>query len=736
MIILLAPNFVLKTGQKYKLLQNNVLFFCQRAKKTSLSFLSHIENDMLIIVQYSHNFAPQEMNLIYMLSKIYNITTLLFMCLAYQGYSQSDVSSVNINNLDSSFYNKTLNEVVVTGNYKPTGIDKSVVPTRIISLSKLSPLAAQNVADVLKYQANLRIQQDNILGTGMTMQGISGENIKILINGVPVNGRQNGNIDLGQLNINNVERIEIVEGPLSVQYGTNALAGTINIITKKKPAKDVDFNANTYYESVGHYNVNTSFGWQINRQSFLLSGGRNFFQGWSEGDTSRFQTWKPKIQYFGDVNYNIDLGKTKIGFMGNYFNEFILNRGRPLLPYFEKAFDDHYTTTRYSSSLNLTHQFDNQLRTNILISYSDYTRTKNTYYRDLVNLSEIMTNNSSDQDTTRFNMLSSRGTVTKTTDEKLNFEAGYDINVETGSGLRLKGKNHSIGDYAAFASAEWHITEGVTFRPGLRASFNTSYQAPLIPSAHILWKITDQFTLRASYGRGFRSPSLKELYFYFVDINHNIRGNENLEAEKSHNLNTFLTYKKVKAKNVYKAEASLFYNKINNLITLAILRGEQNEYGYINVGQYNTSGGQLFGEIVLNNFSVGSGASLTRSMNVFNNERYPADTWETRSNLTYTFPKAKMNFNFWFKHVSKQPGYVLGEDGKIQPIFVGTYNLVDFGTSKKFMKDKMMLSFGIKNIFNVKNIDSQLVGGAHSSSNGSSSLATGRNLFVKCEISL
>ena len=671
-----------------------------------------------------------------MLSKIYHISALLITCLAYEGYGQSNVVVRNENNSDSSFYNKNLNEVVVTGNYKPTGIDKSVVPTRIISLSKLSPLAAQNVADVLKYQANLRIQQDNILGTGLTMQGISGENVKILINGVPVNGRQNGNIDLGQLNVNNVERIEIVEGPLSVQYGTNALAGTINIITKKKPGKDVDFNANSYYESVGHYNFNTSFGWQDNRQSILVSGGRNFFSGWSEKDTSRFQTWKPKIQYFGDLNYNLDLGKTQIGYMGNYFNEFILNRGRPLLPYFEKAFDDHYMTHRFSNSINVSHQFANQLKTNFLVSYSDYSRTKNTFYRDLVNLTQVLTDNANDQDTTRFTLLSSRGTVANTNGEKLTFEAGYDINVEQGSGLRLKGKEQRIGDYATFVSAEWRITEGVTFRPGLRASYNTSYQAPLIPSAHLLWKMSNELTFRASYGRGFRSPSLKELYFYFVDINHNIRGNENLEAEKSHNVNTFFTFKKVKDKNVYKAEANLFYNKINNLITLAVLRGEQNEYGYINIGQFNTMGGQIFGELVLNNFTFGSGTSLTRSINVFNDEKYPANTWETRSNLTYNFPKAKMNVNFWFKHVGKQLGYVLGEDGKVEPTFIEKYNMADFGTSKKIMKDKMVLTFGIKNIFNVKNIDSQLVGGAHSDSNSSTSLATGRNFFLKCEIYL
>ena len=159
---------------------------------------------------------------------------------------------------DSVTFSRSLIELVITGNYKPTGIDKSVLPTRNITLEKLAPLGLQNVADVLKYQANIRIQQDPLLGSGMSMQGISGENVKILIDGVPVIGRQNGNIDLSQLNIYNVERIEVVEGPLSVQYGTNALAGTINIITKKTPKKTLDFQGSTYFESAGHFNANSA----------------------------------------------------------------------------------------------------------------------------------------------------------------------------------------------------------------------------------------------------------------------------------------------------------------------------------------------------------------------------------------------------------------------------------------------------------------------------------------------
>lgn len=657
--------------------------------------------------------------------------TLLAQSAVAQGITQDRTSET-----DSIFSNKILEEVVITGNYKATGIDKSVVPTRIISLQKLSPLAVQNVGEVLKYQANLRIQQDNILGAGLSMQGISGENVKILLNGVPLNGRQNGNIDLGQLNVNNVERIEVVEGPLSVQYGTNALAGTINIITKKNPSKPLDLQASFYHESVGHYNVHANLGIQEGVHSLMTSGGRNFFAGWSDANYGRFQTWKPKIQYFGDVNYALTVGKTQIGYMGNYLNEFILNRGRPLLPYFKKAFDDHYTTTRFSNSLTFSRPIGEQLKTNILLSYNDYSRTKNTFYRDLVTLLDFMTTDEGAQDTTHFNLLSSRGTVTKTNSDNFNFEMGYDINVETGSGLRLKGKKQQIGDYAAFMSAEWKLNDRLTLRPGLRVAYNTSYSSPIIPSLNMLWKVNNELNLRISYGRGFRAPSLKELYFYFVDINHNIRGNENLEAEKSHNVNTFLTYKKVVDKNIYKVESSLFVNSINNLITLALLRGEQNEYGYINVGQFKTIGGQCYGEVVLNNLTIGSGASLIHSINVFNDNDYTAESWETRSNVTYNFVKAKINVNFWFKHTGKQPGYILNEDGKVQPTFLDSFNMADIGAGKTLLRDKAVLSLGVKNIFNVKNINSQLASGAHSSASGSSSLATGRNFYIKCEIRL
>jgi outer membrane receptor for ferrienterochelin and colicins len=638
--------------------------------------------------------------------------------------------------IDSLPTAKLLEEFIFTGNYKPTGIDKSVMLTRNINIEKLQAMGVQNVGDALKFQTNMRLQQDNILGTALSMQGLSGENVKILIDGVPQTGRQNGNIDLSQLNLVNVERIEIVEGPLSVQYGTNALAGTINIITKKKPVKPLDFQVNTYVESVGHINVNASAGLKFEEHSLMMSGGRNFFDGWSDVDTSRYKQWKPKIQYFGDVRYGFTKDKTTIGVAGSYFDEYILNRGRPILPKSENAFDDTYKTQRYNTSFNWSQSFDNQWNTNFIIAYNKYARTKNSYYRDLVNLGQILTENSGDQDTTQFNLFTSRATLAKTESKRLNYELGFDGNLEVGKGLRLKDSKQQIGDYALFASAEWKIKEGFTLRPGVRFAYNTSYKAPVIPSLHARWQLNEAWTLRASYGRGFRAPSLKELYFYFVDINHNIQGNENLLAERSHNISVSSTFKKVVGNTIYKVDVSAFNNIIENQITLAILRGQENAYGYINIGNLKTQGGQAYGEVVVNHLTFGVGASLINSINKFENQSFEAATYEVRSNVVYNIPRIGLDINVWFKHNGRQNGFVLNEEGKIMPTYISAFSMADLSFGKKMFEGKLGFSAGIKNLFNVKNIDSQLVSGSHGGGNGFSPVGTGKIFFIKCVINL
>ena len=146
--------------------------------------------------------------------------------------------------------------MVVTGQYKPVSADKSIYNIKLIGKNRIESKAATNLSDILSDELGIRLSNDPSTGTSMSLQGITGENIKILIDGVPVIGRLEGNIDLSQLNLDNVSQIEMVEGPMSVIYGSNALGGVINIITENSSHSQYKTSINSYYESIGTYNFN------------------------------------------------------------------------------------------------------------------------------------------------------------------------------------------------------------------------------------------------------------------------------------------------------------------------------------------------------------------------------------------------------------------------------------------------------------------------------------------------
>jgi len=99
--------------------------------------------------------------------------------------------------------NQRIDEMVVTGQMQQTSIGNAVQTVRIISSKKIEQMGAQNLTQLFKNELNIQLSNDQILGTGMSLQGISGENVKILVDGVPIIGRLNGSVDLDQININN-----------------------------------------------------------------------------------------------------------------------------------------------------------------------------------------------------------------------------------------------------------------------------------------------------------------------------------------------------------------------------------------------------------------------------------------------------------------------------------------------------------------------------------------------------
>jgi len=127
----------------------------------------------------------------------------------------------------------SMDAVVVTGQYTPRKVDESIYKIDVVDSKTLQERGVSNLAEALSNETGIRLHVDPATGTSIKMQGMGGENVKYLIDGVPIVGRVLGNIDLSQINVENIDHIEIVQGPMAVQYGTSAIAGVINIITKK-----------------------------------------------------------------------------------------------------------------------------------------------------------------------------------------------------------------------------------------------------------------------------------------------------------------------------------------------------------------------------------------------------------------------------------------------------------------------------------------------------------------------
>ncbi len=681
-----------------------------------------------------------------------SIYTLIVQAVGYDKLTKS-IMGFQFNSLKKIFLTPSdlnINEVVVTAQYMPTTSEQSVQKIQVIDKEKIQQMGAVNMRDVLSNQLNVRLQQDNILGAGMSLQGISGENVKILMDGVPMIGRLSGNIDLSQINVNNVERVEFIEGPLSVQYGTNALAGTINIITKNPGTKKLAIGATGYYESIGTYNLTADANIYYKKHNIQINGGRNYFDGWNStdspfyvsqpriADSTRYKQWKPKEQYFATLGYSYTLKKLNVGFKSSYFDEKIINRGYPRAPYAESSFDDYYYTKRFDNNAYLNGKISSNWTVNSLVAYNYYSRVKKTVFKDLTTLDETLSLNSSDQDTSIFTLLMSRASfVHKIDSAKLNYEIGYDINYESALGKRINNQLQYMGDYAGFFTLEYKPIQKIILKPGIRYAYNTVYKTPVIPSLNLKWILNDQHTIRASYARGFRAPALKELYFLFVDINHNIVGNTNLRSEQSDNFSLSYNYRTTIKSCRFKLDVNTFYNNIYNLITLAQTSGT--EYSYINIGKYKTFGAQINNTLRFKKLTFQTGFNYTGRYNDLSEiQAIPQFNYspEVTENISYRLMKEKMSISVFYKYNGKLPGY-MSVNNQVQQTSLSDYHTMDATISKLWFKDRIGLSIGCKNIFDVKNINSTAVfGGVHSTSTSSVPLSTGRNYFIKLTLGI
>ena len=630
---------------------------------------------------------------------------------------------------DSIHWSVEVDEAVITGETNAVTAENALRVIRKLRLEQVRFGSSQTLQDALRLTNGVRMNHDPALGGGLSMNGLGGLNVKIMLDGVPLVGRLGGNIDLGQIRLDEIESIEIVDGPMAVEFGTNSLAGTINLISKKSKVSSPTLTTMLRYESVGDYTQSISAGWSGANHSTTISGSNHVFDGWSMGDPSfdwvedfvadsgRVATWNPKQQRQLNLKSTLTTGNWTLSPTFLFLDEMIINRGLPRGPYGLSAFDDVYHTLRLLPSLQAKNFDEDGVKWNVIASVQSFSRKKNGFITDLTTL-DSEPQAAQQQDTTGVTSLMSRGTRNIHLNSNWSIRAGWDVNHEIYESGRIEEGLQEMTDAAVFALTTF---EEPTFKGqiGIRKAWNSSFRNPMLPSINALIK-SGTSRIRFAYARGYRAPTLKELHFRFVDINHQLFGNPNLQAESSNYSEVSWSSKRENSQILTK----IFVNDVVDRISL--IDQLDGTFRYENVYRFHARGISFNGDLKLDNFYLSSGVQFTgREQNINASDSKAEVLWtpEFTGSLEFQIIET-LALNVNAKYNGSQPRNVVDEQNEIVVQKSEPYSMLD--AQVRWQKSAWIVQLGINNIFDVTTTQALGNGGAHSS--GTTWLAWGRSI--------
>lgn len=672
-----------------------------------------------------------------------------------------------------------LEEVVVTGQFEPQSINKSVFNVRVITNQDIQNLAANNLGDVLNQYLNITVRPSGSDGRStVSLFGLDAQYFKILVDNVPlVNEAGLGNnIDLSQINLNDVEQIEIIEGSMGVTHGANAVSGILNIITKKNSTHKWSVFATAQEETVnnefalfdeGRHIQSLKVSHKLSDNWFVsLGGNRNDFQGYLgqkqgpdhiENDGLRGYNWLPKeqintnalISYAKDdfrIFYKFEYLDEKVEF----FNSVVQSGFNTQIGSYRYSDDKRYFTDRYYHHLNGVGKLFSKLNYNVSVSHQKQAR-KVEDFRTLI-LSESELNNVEVKDQS-MEVLYSTGTLSNFfSNDKVDLQIGYELVNNQGFSLVQEENNKvtpvrkRLENYDFFVSSEIKATDKFSVRPGLRFSSQSRFENQYASSLGLRYLFDKGIEVRGSLGKSFRTPTFEELYSKQIFDGHHFTGNENLKPETSTSYE--VSFKKTsfldsdfRLSNTVTAS----FLDVNDRIDMAFVKFNEGsgipEYEYINISKYKmwnaSTNHQLKGENLVLNF----GASIVGISQVIKNQIFTSDdkylySFNLNASASYTVPKWATTFSAYYKYNGKTQQFV-ESTSKYVISDIEASNWLDASIRKSFFKNKFDLTLGARNILDVTNVNqSRTNEGAGHAVTSSVMLAYGRSYFAKLTYNL
>ena len=428
-------------------------------------------------------------------------------------------------------------EVVVTATRRERNLKNVPITVQVITAEEIQKSQAPDFQSFLENEFS-GINFTNEGGMpNINMMGFGGKYVLFLMDGERMAGETFDNIDYDRIDLENIERIEVIKGASSSLYGSNALGGVINIITKDAQ-KPLELSANYLYNTQEDHKTNLSVGTKQRWGSVRVPVFYNFRQPYIIVDKEPLKTYKNGVPHYSQMGELNVAGFTNYGASPKLIFDLSPKWNLSLAPsyYFSernagtqssKKLRDRYYN--YSGALKSDYKITDSKTLSLSAAYDRYDKYK---YYVLLNEKEKSYENS---------ILRVGGQYNQNIKEKHSLVAGAEVNSDellsfrfTSSGEEAK-KNAQ--NYALFTQQEWALSEDFTLVTGVRMDYHSLFQQYLTYRLSGMFKI-DAFTLRGGYASGFRSPTLKELYtnwFHPWGGGFQIMGNKKLTPETSHN---------------------------------------------------------------------------------------------------------------------------------------------------------------------------------------------------------
>ncbi len=411
---------------------------------------------------------------------------------------------------------------VVTASRTAQELEDVPAPIDVISEQEIANSGATTLRDILLEQPGITLAPDE--ENAIQIQGFDSDYTLIMIDGQPVIGRVRGALDLSRINVANIQQVEVVKGPSSALWGSDALAGVINIITKKS-TEPFSLDAYGQYGSRSSYDAGSTVSFYKNQLSGSLGFSANGSDGFDLSDSQFGNNQNPFDAYTFNTKLDYAFSDySNLTVSGRYFkNQFsgptLATVQNEIIEIQEEGWqDDASLQARFETSLF------SYLKTTVIGYSTRYEDQSDTIFED-PSQDDIRLNNRQGLDRIEIQNDYSWDSSNITT-----FGGGG--SAEFVRAERYQGKRTQSGNFA-FLQHQLFLGETLYLIAGARLDNHSTYESYLSPKLAARFSITDNINLRASVGQGFKAPDFRTLYLNFDNAGSGYRifGAQNILAE-------------------------------------------------------------------------------------------------------------------------------------------------------------------------------------------------------------